>query len=405
MVSDSDVTAPVAPPAGERVGRLQSLMARYGLDAALIMHPRDVYYYAGTGQPSNLWVPVEGEPVLFARRVADWVRRDSHVRIVLEAASVRQMRDLLRERGLLPPTGSVLGIEEDIVPARIVSSILAAFPGIRPMNVSPLVLRQRMVKSEGEITAIREAAGVWSRIHETVLSVLRPGITEAELAGAAYGSMLAAGATPGNSMRRWDGTAAGTAIVASGENGWRISGHAFTVTGVGTSPAIPWGFSTRKIERGDLVVVDFGVLYRGYHGDMCRTYALAPVGERQRALWDRLQELHQAVIAKVEPGVTGRELYELAVTLVSKAGLGDFFMGYGQNQGRYLGHGIGLEIDEPPVLGPAASEPLTPGMVITLEPKFIVPGVGAVMIEDDVLITEWGSEVLGTVEQSLFVIA
>jgi Xaa-Pro dipeptidase len=176
-----------------------------------------------------------------------------------------------------------------------------------------------------------------------------------------------------------------------------------TVTGVGLSQALPWGPSSRRLEAGDLVVVDFALSYEGYHCDMTRTYCVGDPSQEQRDLWERLLELHLQVVDRVRPGVTGEELYLVARGLAEDTGLIYNFMGVGSERGSYIGHSIGLEVDEWPVLGAGYREPLPVGAVITIEPKFMVPGQGAVMVEDDIVVTPSGHEVISTLERELFV--
>jgi len=194
----------------------------------------------------------------------------------------------------------------------------------------------------------------------------------------------------------------GGGIVTSGPNAWIVSGHAMTVTGVGLSPNVPWGASNRKVETGDLIVVDFGVNYEGYHCDIARTYSVGKPKSEQYDLWDRLLDLHFQVIDKIKPGVTGHELYMFAEELATKSGMEQYFMGVEEQRGTYIGHSIGLEMDELPVLAKGADDPIPVGAVLTIEPKFMVPGRGSVMVEDNILVTENGHEVISTLERDLF---
>lgn len=389
-------------PRARRLCALQERLQQAGLHAALLSHPRDVYYYAGTGQPCNLWVPAEGPPVLFARRVEELVRASTWVERVLSAGSYGQMQRHLEALGLLPPWGAAVGLEMDVLPAALAEGFRRAFPGIHLANISALVLQQRAVKDPGEVAAIRQAAELWEHAHAAVLAALRPGVPEFAVAAALEAAVRKAGGEGAIWFRRWDACLPGGGLVASGANLWTISGHAMTVTGTGMGPSLPWGASRRLLEPGDLVVVDYGVCRDAYHADMARTYCVGRPGPAQRDLWNRLLDLHLQVIEGVRPGVTGAELYARAQALAAEAGHGDHFMGYGANQGRYIGHAIGLEMDEFPVLAPGEEWPLPPGAVVTLEPKLIVPGVGAVMVEDDILVTETGCEVLGRVGRELF---
>ena len=178
-----------------------------------------------------------------------------------------------------------------------------------------------------------------------------------------------------------------------------------TVTGVGLSQALPWGPSSRRLEAGDLVVVDFTLSYEGYHCDMTRTYCVGEPTQEQRDLWERVLELHLQVVDRVRPGVTGEELYLVATGMAEEMGLIENFMGVGSARGSYIGHAIGLEVDEWPVLGEGARDPLPAGAVITIEPKFMVPGRGAVMVEDDIVVTPSGHEVISTLERELFYVS
>lgn len=382
----------------DRVAGLQARLQAAGMDAALLMQPRDVFYYAGTGQPCNLWVPAEGEAILFARRAVEWARKDSSLPRVIAASSLREMT------AHLPPLcqGAVIGIEQDVLPAAIAERVARTFPGCRLASVSPIVLRQRLVKDEEEIAAIRAAALLWNEVHTAILETLRHGVTEASVAAEISRRLIAAGAGAQCYFRRWDASLPLGGVVAAGDNAWHISGHAFTVTGLGLGRNLPWGWSERAVAAGELVVADFGIHLKGYQADMARTYAVGPIRPEQLDLWERLQELHQVVIAAVRPGIPALHLYEVGLKAAADLGQADWFMGYGESKGRYIGHGLGLEMDEPPVIGPDSEQPLRPGMVITLEPKFIVPGVGAVMVEDDLLITDTGTEILGQVEARLF---
>ena len=156
------------------------------------------------------------------------------------------------------------------------------------------------------------------------------------------------------------------------------------------------------MESGDLVVVDFGLSRHGYHCDITRTYCVGDASRERRDLWERVLDIHLRVVDRVRPGVTGEELWLYAEELAQEHGVAENFMGVGDARGSYIGHSLGLELDEWPVLGAGADEPLPAGAVVTIEPKVLVPGVGAAMVEDDLLITPDGHEVLSTLERDLF---
>jgi Xaa-Pro dipeptidase len=387
----------------KRLEQLQASLREMGWQAALVMQPRDLYYYAGTAQPANLWVPDEGDPVLFTRRVHELTREATWIDRTVSAGGFGEMSRALDDLGLSLPQGAVLGVEQDVLPYRLVESLKKRLEGVRLENVSPTVLRQRLVKDDGELARIRKAVELWKRGHEAIMQILAVGVAEYEVAAAMENAARLGGGDGMVWPRRWDSFLPAGGIVASGPNAWVVSGEAMTVTGVGLNQGLPWGPSSRRLEGGDLVVVDFTLSYEGYHCDVTRTYCVGEPSQEQRDLWERLLELHLRVVDQVRPGVTGEELYLSARGLAEEAGLIDNFMGVGSERGSYIGHSIGLEVDEWPVLGAGYDEPLPVGAVITIEPKFMVPGLGGVMVEDDLVVTPGGHEVISTLERKLFV--
>jgi Xaa-Pro dipeptidase len=387
----------------KRLEQLQASLREMGWQAALVMQPRDLYYYAGTAQPANLWVPDEGDPVLFTRRVHELTREATWIDRTVSAGGFGEMSRALDDLGLSLPQGAVLGVEQDVLPYRLVESLKKRLEGVRLENVSPTVLRQRLVKDDGELARIRKAVELWKRGHEAIMEILAVGVAEYEVAAAMENAARLGGGDGMVWPRRWDSFLPAGGIVASGPNAWVVSGEAMTVTGVGLNQGLPWGPSSRRLEAGDLVVVDFTLSYKGYHCDVTRTYCVGEPSQEQRDLWERLLELHLRVVDQVRPGVTGEELYLSARGLAEEAGLIDNFMGVGSERGSYIGHSIGLEVDEWPVLGAGYDEPLPVGAVITIEPKFMVPGLGGVMVEDDLVVTPGGHEVISTLERKLFV--
>jgi Xaa-Pro aminopeptidase len=387
----------------KRLEQLQANLRDKGWQAALIMQPRDLYYYAGTAQPANLWVPGEGDPVLFTRRVHKLAQEATWIDRTVSAGGFGEMSRALADLELSLPAGAVLGVEQDVLPYRLVERLKKNLEGVKLENLSPIVLKQRLVKDDEEVGRIRKAVELWEKGHEAIMETLAVGVAEYEVAAAMENAARRGGGDGMVWPRRWDSYLPAGGIVASGPNAWVVSGEAMTVTGVGLSPALPWGPSSRRLEAGDLVVVDFTLSYEGYHCDMTRTYCVGDPNQEQRDLWERLLELHLQVVDRVRPGVTGEELYLVSKGLAEDMGLIDNFMGVGSERGSYIGHSIGLELDEWPVLGAGYREPLPVGAVITIEPKIMVPGKGAVMVEDDIVVTPSGHEVLSTLERELFV--
>jgi Xaa-Pro aminopeptidase len=383
---------------GHRVRELQRRMKEQGLDAAVILQPRDLYYYSGTSQPCNLLVPAHGEPVLFVRRAEPFVREETWITSRDRGGGPRQLRDGLKRLGIEKGT---LGLELDVVPYALVNKLASVLGDYTFADVSPLVLAQRMVKDPQEVEWIRGATHRFDLAHQAILRSVRPGLTEVELGSRIAEVLIREQTEQVVFIRRWDDWLQPMGTVASGDNLARISGHAHTVTGVGLGPALPWGPSDRAMQPGDLVVVDNPLNYRGYHSDNTRTYVVGKASARQRAVYADLHRVQDHALKRVRAGIPVNELFGETLDLVRELGYADSFQGYGESQGQYLGHGVGLELDELPVLDAQTKIPLQVNMVLAIECKFIIPGFGAVFLEDTVVVREDGAEILSHSERGL----
>jgi len=378
---------------------LQGLLQQEGYVAAILMSRTSIYYYAGTGQPCNLLLPAEGEPVLFVRRAEDFVRRETWIRDIRTGADFTPVVEEIKK---LNRTSKV-GIEEDILPVKLFRKLTGMLSHYELQDVSHLILEQRFIKSEEEIAYIRKAGAIFQQVHETIMDCLKPGITERELAGEIVKCVRKSGGEGVVFQRRWDAVLSPDGLVVAGTlNLTQISGHAMTVTGVGTGKIIPWGASDYVIQSGDLVVVDMAINYQGYHIDQARTYVAGKASNEQEVVFAKVKSIQEAVLSKVRPGTSAEELWVTAREKAKELGVDMYFQGYGTKQGQYIGHCTGLEFDEPPTLAPGVKKKLAPGVVICLEPKLIIPGWGSIDLEDTVLVTLTGYEFLCPVKRELF---
>ncbi len=382
-----------------RYRKLQEKMRENRISAALLSYHRDVFYYAGTGQPCNLLIPQEGEPTLFVRRAFDFVRRETFLEDLVPATGLGSVYRKLREKF---PGGGVLGIAEDIIPVRLYRRMEDIFYGFSLTDISPLVLQQRAVKEQEEIELIKEAAKLFGEAHRAVLENLRAGITERELSTRVYSYIRRAGGEAVNFHRRWDDFSAHEGFLAGSKTSWQISGKAMTVTGKGTGASLPWGASDEKLDRGDLVVLDIGLNRGGYHGDIARTYVVGKATSLQKERYRVLQAIMEKALQKVRPGVPAQKVYLAALNQAERLGVKEYFQGWGEMQGNYIGHGIGLEMDEPPTLMKGLTDPLQENMVLCVEPKLIVPRWGAVDLEEMVVVKKGAPEIISPVSSQLW---
>jgi len=382
-------------------GRLEELkrrMVEEGLRAVVLTHSPDVYYFAGVASRAMLVVPAEGDAVLLAHIGYERALKESWVRDVRRGGGVEELRKVLEELGV---EGGVIGVCLDVISASLYLRLSAALKGYELVDVSPLVLDVRAVKDEGELKLMERAAEI-SRIgHRRVEEVLEPGMTELELAIEVEESLRRAGHDGFIRHRTWRWGGYGV-IGPSGPNLGVVSGPgAITITGPGACPAIPYGPSHRRIERGDMVLVDFVSSYMGYHHDEARMYAVGDVDSKKLRSFKLVKEAEEAALSIAKPGVEASQLYWEARKVFEREGMLDFFAGYAEYpQYTYLGHGIGLEVVEEPSITPRNAKPLRPGMAICLEPKLIAPHWGA-SFEDTVVVEEDGPRILSRTPREL----
>jgi Xaa-Pro dipeptidase len=374
-------------------------MSEAGIDAALLVHHRDILYYAGTARPAVLLVSPR-DTCLLVRRGLAYARREARVAHVEQMNGLSSVAESLAALGL---AGGVLGTELDLIPTRLSQRLHAVCPAWSLADVSPLVLGQRAVKDEGEIAATRAAAGVADAGHAIVRQTAVPGMSELALVAAVEMAIRQAGHEGFQPLRHPGARGAGV-LLASGENLSVRGGHGLIVTGMGLSPSMPYGASRRVLEPGDLVVVDIGSTYAGYTGDESRTFVIGRATDEQRALFAVAHAAEDVVLENLRPGALPADLYAEAEAMVARGAspygcsLSAFAPGSLTLPG-FVGHGIGLELDEPPVLWPRAQTPLQAGMVLAIEIEVSAPKAGMmVKLEDTVLVCPDGAGCSGPYE-------
>jgi Xaa-Pro aminopeptidase len=381
-------------PAAEIEGRLAAFRARLaeeGLAGAVVVDQTDLYYLSGTAQSAHLVVPAQGEPVLLVRRDLERARAESPLERVDPLDSLRDLPGALRAAGV---TGGRVGFELDVLPASLYLGYARRLEGLELADCSAILRRLRAVKSPWELERMRAAAAQIEPIGEWVAEVAHDGITEVELAAEVDRRLRVAGHQGVVRFRGFNQEMTLSSIL-SGPSAAAAGASDTPIVGPGTSPIVPRGASRRPIRRGEPIVVDLVGASEGYLADQTRTYSLGPLDERFAEPLARARAILAAAADEARPGVPPSSLYALAVE--RSGDLAGRFMG----GVRFLGHGIGLEIDELPVLAPGFDEPLAEGNVVAIEPKFVFPGEGAVGIENSYVMTASGAEPLTTAPEDL----
>jgi Xaa-Pro aminopeptidase len=257
-----------------------------------------------------------------------------------------------------------------------------------------------MIKSEYEIEQIKKAAAVLHTGLTEIKCVIREGMTELEVDGHLAMTARREGHMGMLRMRGWNQEMT-YAHVLSGDSGATASLLNSPHGGSGNTPAMAQGAGFRRIQKNEPIGVDYGVAINGYVGDQFRTYVIGTLSDTLKKAHTCSQDILSVLVEKARPGVSCAELYAAAAQKAEKEGLAEFFMGYGEGQVKFIGHGIGLEIDEYPIISPRFDGRLENGMVLALEPKFVIPQQGVVGLEDDYVMTSEGLKRLTLTDQCL----
>lgn len=384
-----------------RIAGLKRALAREGLDAALIMQRTDLYYFSGTLQQGCLVVPTEGEPLLLVTKSSARARAESPLDRVVPLAAPRDIPRQIDAHGLGPFRR--VGLELDVLPANLYFIYRDMLAPAEIADIAPSVRRLRAVKSEHEIGLIREAAACSDRLAACVPDLLREEMTEIELAGRIEAEARRMGHQGIVRMRLW-GSEMFFGHLLSGPSAAVPSYLASPTGGPGVSPAVAQSASFRRIRRREPILIDYVFAYRGYLSDHTRIFAIGPLAAEFERGHRAMLELQAEVMRRALPGSSAGALWDFCLEYVRELGYADFFMGFGPERIRFVGHGVGLELDEYPFLSAGQSMTLEENMVIALEPKLIFPNRGVVGIENTHRVTAEGLEKLGSFPDEITVL-
>ncbi len=383
-----------------RVKILQDRIKELKFFGALLFYSRDVLYYTGTAQPSYL-VVLPQDYFLFVRSGFEFAVNDAFIPKE-KIREERKLANVYREVFPRSPTRKRIGTELDLLPAEQFYKYQEAFPGCEFVSISPVILEQRKRKDASEIAEIKKACEAVHRGHKAVLATLKEGITELELAAAVENAHRLAG-HEGIFFIRQPDFFMSRGPISSGPNLFKISGVVYTITGVGLSPSVPAGPSRRSISKGDLVIVDIPTLVNGYHADQTRSYLLGGTNAQIETMYNHLKEIADYLIENIKPGMKCSEIYQKALEKSKKLKAEDAFLSFGRGKkGRMIGHGIGLELNEPPILSEYDHSEVLDHFVIALDMHMMDQNVGVVKLEDMVLITNTGNKILTKSPRHLF---
>jgi len=381
-----------------RIRNFQLSLQEMDLDGAFILQNTDLFYFSGTIQTSVLFVPQQGEPVLMVQKGLQRARHESPLKSVFPVTGRGQIKNILRDFGFLDL--KKIGLEMDVLPTNLHFRYRQTFPQYEWSDVSGAILKLRMIKTPYEVEQIQRVARILDKGYLEIKEIIREGMTELEIDGHLALIARREGHMGILRMRSWNQEMT-YAHVLSGESGANISFLDSPHGGKGNTPAMAHGASFRRIGKNEPIGIDYGVGINGYLADQFRTLVIGDLPAELMRAHDYSVEIHHLFVKEAKPGVSCSDLYRFALKKAEKTGFGRHFMGYGERKVRFVGHGLGLEIDEYPILAPQFNQRLEPGMVIALEPMFVFPDKGIVGLEDDYLVTATGVERLTLTDQTV----
>jgi len=382
-----------------RLARVRTGMAVKGIEALLVVQKMTLYYLSGTTQDALLYVPLDGKPLLMVKREVVRASIESPLEQVVRLQSNRELPSLVNNHyGKLPTS---LGLELDVLPAKDYFNYQTMFPDTSLKDVSRVARDARKTKSPFEIDLIRTAGEIGRKVYEEGKGILKEGMTEIEFAGLLEASAKKYG-HEGLLRVRDINYEAYTWHVLSGEAGGIVSQSDSPMGGLGLSPAFPVGASRRPMKAHEPILVDFGTCYHGYQADETRMFSIGEMNQKFIDAYSACREIHDAVLEDIRPGADCESIYLKTLQLADRLGYRDSYLGPPGLQTRFVGHGIGLELNEFPFLAQGQSYPLEEGMTLAVEPKIVFPGEGSVGLENTVVVTRDGCEILTPLEHDIF---
>jgi Xaa-Pro aminopeptidase len=386
------------PDYTSRLAKLKLVIAKNGIKGVFLHQSRDVFYFTGTAQPS--WLAVtQDDARLFVKSGIEFATDD----LRLGGISFESERNLGKalDKAFGPPGNYRIGLELDVMTVPQFRQFEATLDGCKIVDVSEDILTIRQIKDAYEIAAVERACKAVDAGHLAAIKSWQPGMSELEASAIAEHGHRCAGHEGDYFLRQAD-FSMGRGPFASGENIGKISGVVFSVTGTGLSPAVPAGASRQTMSKGDLIVIDIPTCVDGYHADQSRTYSLGPASNEAKALHQALRGIADRLLADMIPGHKTSEIYNNSLRYAAELGVKEEFLSFPNGQrSHFVGHGVGLDINEPPFLTARAAGTLQAGMVLAIELHACLEGKSIVKLEDTVVVEENGGRVLNLTPREL----
>lgn len=374
-----------------RLARIQKVMQAMSIDACVLCTEVNIFYCTGLVYNGYFYLPAEGEAINFVRRPKVDLENTIYIHkpeLILEK---------LEEKGLKIP--KTILVEKDTLSFNSISRLQSALKVEQTEDASYLMRRLRADKTDYEVEQIRACARKHEAVYKLIPSLYKRGMSDIELQIEIERQMRLHGSigifrSYGESMDIHMGS------LLAGENAEAASPFDFALGGAGTSPTLPLGACGQAIKEGQTIMVDMAGNYSPWMTDMTRVFSVGKTSELAYKAHQVSIDIQNKLMETSKIGTSCAEMYNIALEMVKANNLEPYFMGT-DLQAKFVGHGVGLEINEPPVLTPRSKEILTRNTVFALEPKFVIPNIGAVGVENTFVVTEQGLEKITNFEENI----
>jgi Xaa-Pro dipeptidase len=372
-----------------RVGKLQLWMQEAAVDAVFVFQHVDLFYFAGTAQPGLLCLPHEGQPLYLVQKSILRARIESPWERLLPFPGFKKLPEWLASEGI----GELnrVGIETDVLPTSYFLRLKELFPRVEFVDAADAIRRIRMIKSAHEAEQMRRAGQMLRAAFDRLPEWIRIGVTELEVMAHLEGFLRSQG-HQGLIRTRGFCNEIGYGTFSAGVSANYPTPFPGPVGYVGLYPAVPVGGSRHCLAAGEPLMADIVGSYGGYLIDKTRIFFLEEIARDLVEAHRFVLDLNREIELLLRPGTLCSRIYQHALERVKDSPYAAGFMGFADNQVRFIGHGIGLELDELPVVAGGFDIPLEPGMTIAIEPKIFFPERGGVGVENTYLLTKSGFE-------------
>ncbi|MSN26283.1 MAG: M24 family metallopeptidase [Geobacter sp.] len=371
-----------------RCKKLQDYMAADGVDAVIIIQNADLFYFTGTVQSGNLYVPAHGQPIFMVRKDVGRARMESGLKEVLPFGSMKEIPGILSQYNY--PEPKRIGLELDVLPVNFHERYKKVFPNAEYLDVTHLIRKVRMIKSHYEIHLMKDAADQNDLVYQRAKEIIRVGATDLEIAAELEYTARKAGHQGLVRMRGFNSELFYAQIFSGVDSA--VPAYADTpLGGLGLNSSFGQGAGLKRIEPDEAVLVDFVSCVDGYLSDQTRVFAVGKISDRLLRGYEDMLKVQCKMKEIAVEGATWGFIYEQCLALASEMGYADSFMGIRGSQVSFIGHGLGIEIDEYPFIAKGFNEmALEVGMAFAFEPKLVFPGEGAIGIENTFYLSNEG---------------